>query len=368
MRKLTTKEFIGKAKLIHDNKYNYSLVDYKNNKIKIKIICNTHGLFLQRPSQHLSGSNCPKCMKILQVNTFKQNSKNKTKSTKTFIQTACNNHNNKYNYSKVDYKNSYTKVIIICPEHGDFLQRPNNHLAGQRCKLCSNNQLTTQSFIQKANKIHNNKYNYSLINYFNTNTSIEIICPIHGKFLQQPRKHLCKSNCPSCQKETTRLTQNNFIQRSNKIHNNKYDYSLTNYKNCRTKIIIICPKHGKFKQLSATHLNGSGCLKCGRNKTKISKSSIKWLEKIEKENNIKLEKEFPLIINNKQLFIDGFDPQTNTCYEYNGNYWHGSPSYYNPNDIHPVSKITYGKLYQKTLKREELIKQAGYNLITKWGN
>jgi hypothetical protein len=110
----------------------------------------------------------------------------------------------KYDYSKVDYKNNYTNVIIICHRHGEFNQRPNNHLNGSGCLACgmTNGHIKllddTKSFIEKAQIIHGNKYFYDNVNYVNVKTKISIICPKHGEFKQTPNKHLSGDGCPIC--------------------------------------------------------------------------------------------------------------------------------------------------------------------------
>ena len=177
------------------------------------------------------------------------------------IEKANKIHNNKYDYSLVEYKNAHTKVKIICPKHGVFEQRPNNHIdMKQGCPLCSGN-VKLINFSEKSNKIHNNKYDYSLVNYINNNTMVKIICPLHGVFEQRPKEHLKGSGCPICY-GNKRLSTKEFIVKSNEIHNNKYDYSLTEYKNDKTKVKIICPKHDVFEQKPNDHLKGCGCAKC----------------------------------------------------------------------------------------------------------
>src|ERR1039457_5451688 len=107
--------------------------------------------------------------------------------------------NQVYDYSRFIYFDNKTKGIIVCPVHGEFLQRPKNHLNGQGCAKCSNNQkLDKQTFIIKANCIHQSKYNYSLVDYVNSATKIEIIGPVHGKFPQRPNNHLAGQGCPKC--------------------------------------------------------------------------------------------------------------------------------------------------------------------------
>ena len=185
--------FIEKAHKIHNNKYDYSKVEYINSRTKVCIICPIHGEFWQTPNNHLNGNNCPICGKI------KRASKN-TSTTEEFIKRAREIHGDKYDYSKVEYKNVMEKVIIICPIHGEFEITPNSHLSNHGCPKCANNQkYTTEDFINLAREIHGNKYDYSKVEYKNVYTNICIICPIHGEFWQKPSHHLYrKCGCPIC--------------------------------------------------------------------------------------------------------------------------------------------------------------------------
>ncbi len=198
---LTNKEFILKANEIHKGKYDYSKVNYKNNHTKVCIICSKHGEFWQQPGSHLIGRGCKECGKEKLSNI-------KTSNTTEFIKKAKLVHGNKYNYDKVSYIDSQTKVCIICPEHGEFWITPNNHLRGQGCLKCYNKRRNisqksnTDEFIKKAKTIHGNKYDYSKVDYVNCSTKICIICPEHGEFWQRPDHHLTsKSGCPKCQEK-----------------------------------------------------------------------------------------------------------------------------------------------------------------------
>ncbi len=123
-------------------------------------------------------------------------------NTEEFINKANKVHNGKYDYSKVEYVNAKTKICIICPEHGEFWQTPNNHLSGKGCALCANeNKLhlynkSNDKFISEAQMIHNGKYDYSKVEYVNAKTKICIICPEHGEFWQTPHNHLQGQGCP----------------------------------------------------------------------------------------------------------------------------------------------------------------------------
>jgi hypothetical protein len=150
-------------------------------------------------------------------------------------------HGNKYDYSRVKYVNNKTNVKIVCPQHGEFEQTPSNHVRGANCYYCSiiicanNRRSNTSEFVNRAIEIHGNKYNYSKVEYFKALSKVIIICPIdgHGEFEQQPNDHLFGHGCKKCgiedSKNKQRKTNNNFIEDANKIHNNKYDYSLIEY-------------------------------------------------------------------------------------------------------------------------------------------
>ena len=138
-------------------------------------------------TNHLRGQGCPKCAGT------------KKSSTKEFIEKARKVHGDKYDYSKVEYINNKTKVCIICPEHGEFWQTPNCHLSGDGCAKCSKkHKYTTEEWIEEAKKVHGNKYDYSKVNYINSQTKVCIICPEHGEFWQKPDRHLLGQGCPIC--------------------------------------------------------------------------------------------------------------------------------------------------------------------------
>ena len=250
----TTEQFIIDAKKVHGNKYDYSKTKYIKYKFKICIICPEHGEFWQTAGNHLQGNGCPKCNGGIKYNT------------QDFIEKSNIIHSNKYDYSKSVYEKSNKKVCIICPEHGEFWQTPGNHLNGQGCPKCVGKNKNTQSFIEESNKIHSNKYDYSKVKYNGIFDKVCIICPEHGEFWQRPHEHLRGYGCKKCaytriQKITTECSEN-FEQKSMKIHGNKYDYSKVDYKNAITKVCIICPEHGEFWQTPNKHLQGQGCPKC----------------------------------------------------------------------------------------------------------
>lgn len=137
-RKASINEFIAKARNVHGDKYDYSKVNYINATTKVCIICPIHGEFYQTPSRHLLGG-CKKCGVDTRV-------KKRTISRDDFIKEANIKHNYKYDYSKVEYINSKTKICIICPIHGEFWQTPNSHLNGRQCVRCGYESIKKQYF------------------------------------------------------------------------------------------------------------------------------------------------------------------------------------------------------------------------------
>jgi hypothetical protein len=156
-------------------------------------------------------------------------------------------HGDKYEYTELIKINKYSHLKIICKIHGEFIKRTGNHIVKkQGCSLCTKPaKLTTEMFIEKANNIHNNKYDYSESIYINGKNKIKIKCIQHGIFEQLPTNHLNGQNCPECQ-TNKKVTKEDFIKRSIKIHGNKYDYTNINFTIMTNPIEIICKNHGAF--------------------------------------------------------------------------------------------------------------------------
>ena len=279
-----TSEFIEKAKQVHGNKYDYSKVEYVNAHKKVCIICQEHGEFWQRPSNHLNGDGCPVCR-------YSKISNKTKKSNEKFIKESKLIHGDKYDYSKVEYINNHTKVCIICPEHGEFWQLPNNHLKGCGCPSCGGNKkYTLDTFIEKAKKVHGNKYDYSKVNYINCNTKVCIICPEHGEFWQSPACHVIRHyGCPICDESHLErdvrelLNENNinFIQEYNEKWLGKQfaDFYLP-----KENIIIECQGEGHF---APVRFNGIGWDKARKNYLNVVRLDNEKREKC-KKNGTKL--------------------------------------------------------------------------------
>ncbi len=284
----------------------------------------------------------------------------KTLTVEQFVEQANKTHKNKYDYSKVSYLHSKKIVEIICLEHGSFFQIPNSHLQGRGCSKCSKKYSpSTEEFIQKAQSIHDGKYDYSKVEYNNNNVKIEIICKKHGSFFQTPSHHLQNHGCPQCGGSNPGSTKE-FTKRVKQIHMDKYDYSKVDYINNKVKVELVCPVHGSFFQTPKKHLVGHGCIKCSH---LISKVETKWLD----EQNVSKEyRQFKINIDKKWFKVDGFNPETNTIYEFFGDYFHGNLKLFKKEDFNQRCRKTFGELYQKTLKRIKTFKENGYNVIYVW--
>ena len=315
-------KFVEKAKVVHNDKYDYSKVKYVNSETKVCIICPEHGEFWQMPYVHTSGSGCPKCGRLKSNNS-------KALQLNTFIEKAKQIHGNKYDYSKVNYVNGNTKVCIICPKHDEFWQRPSSHLNGAGCKLCFEDKkknlynITQQEFIDKCQNTHGNKYDYSKVVYTNGKSKICIICPKHGEFWQEAYSHSIGNGCPKCASiliaEKKTLTQKEFIENSQKIHGDKYNYAKVKYSNARDKVLITCPEHGDFWQMADSHMRGHGCPVCG-NSLSIPENEIYSF--LKENTNFEIEQRNRYII--KPYELDLYIPDKNIAIEFNGIYWHSS--------------------------------------------
>ena len=154
--KLTNEEFIKRSKEKHKNKYDYSLVEYKNTNSKVKIICPEHGVFEETAKEHIFGHGCSKCKGLFKY------------TTQTFIEKSKLKHDNRYDYSLVNYINSQTRVKIICPEHGIFNILPAKHIWGDSCPKCANSLGFGKSWMKNCIKQNRKTYLY-FIRLFNEN-------------------------------------------------------------------------------------------------------------------------------------------------------------------------------------------------------
>lgn len=317
--KRTTEQFVQECIDLFGNKFNFSKTKYIGVTKPIEIICKEHGSFITTPDKLFQSKHgCQTCA----LTYFKPREKGRT--TQEFIEDAIKIHSNKYDYSKSNYLGAVFKLEIVCPRHGSFFQTPASHITGAKsgCRKCSNEILATKN--SKRGK------------------------ELFGK------------------------SQEWFIQKANSIHGETFDYSQARYTNYYTKVIVICKHHGSFKITPDCHLHGTGCRTCSKTRKFSQKAikwlvSIEQNQNIfiQHAGNIG-EYHIP----NTNYNVDGFHKETNTIYEYYGDIWHGNLKKFNPEEkCHPFDKtISAGELNAKTIKREQRLISLGYNVVSVWEN
>jgi hypothetical protein len=304
-KKVTTEDFIQRARVLHGDKYDYSKTIYFAAIKDVTISCPMHGEFQQRPANHLSGRGCREC-----------GGNNPLTITK-FIERANAKHGFRYDYSQVNFQNVENKTIIICPDHGPFEQRVMTHLKGFNCPKCGRESVaeklghSLQRFLQDAKNAHGDKYNYSEVDYKNALSKVKIICPVHGFFHQTPASHVRGIACSKCSDliaaDKRRLSTDEFIARARVVHGNKYDYSSADYVTSHSKVKIICPEHGSFWQSPATHTMGNkaGCPGCATSGFDQTKPALLYYLAVLTDNeetlykigitNLTVQKRFPTV-------------------------------------------------------------------------
>lgn len=356
MRRLTNQQCISKLQKIYGNNLDYSKVNYINSRFYITLICPIHGEFQQKANMALRGKGgCPKCKRKFTFN-----------DGNTFIQTAQNIHGHKFDYSKVNYIDRNSPVIIICPVHGEFLQSPIRHLQSKfGCKQCyidskktkpqklsleEKAEIRKNEWIEKCRDIHKNKYDYSLVKpIYNLSSKVPIICPVHGVFYQNADSHM-KHGCNKCARllvgNKLKLSFEDFKERAIKIHGNKYIYN--NYKSMHAKIKIICPEHGEFTMTPSNHLKGYGCPTCASSKGEL------FINQLLTQLGVSFTKQFSIRLDTKvkvtNLVVIDFkiEHDNNIIFiEYNGIQHYKYIPYFHNHDI---------SYFNAQLKRDLLLK------------
>ena len=244
-------------------------------------------------------------------------------TTEEFIKKSKEIYKDKFSYNNVNYVDNNTKVKLWCNDHNGFIeQTPHQHLRGNGCKVCADKEKglkyrsNTEEFIEKANKVHNNKYDYSKVNYTRSCEEVEIICPnCNNSFYQTPNNHLLGHGCPKCCDSGVLLTTEEFIEKANKVHNNKYDYSKVNYINAITPVEIICNKCNlSFWQTPHSHLSGSGCPMCKC--SKLEEETRLFL--IGSGLDFKEQFTWDWLVYKRNQFVDFYIPEFNAAIECQG--------------------------------------------------
>lgn len=201
-----------------------------------------------------------------------------------FISLSNNKYSNKFLFPNInnEYETCNSYITIICPTHGEFNCRARVHIHSKYgCKRCSEVlaprlakgtkgvlRKDPDKFIEDAKVIHGEKYDYSKTYYISRLTPITITCYIHGDFSMEAKRHLEGRGCKKCWEERARLPIHLFIEKAEKVHGKKYDYTKMDYISYTKTITLICNEHGEFTLNAGEHINGKGCAKCKQNKEK----------------------------------------------------------------------------------------------------
>ena len=247
--KYTIEDVVARFRVIHGDRFDYSLVTSSKSMDKIEIVCTEHGVFKQTVAHHLVSRGCPECAyESIRL------------PLADFIAKSQEVHNYKYSYEKISFYPGYnSKVVITCPEHGDFQQSAGPHMQGKGCRECGTKvslskrytEFTTDNFISKVKAVHGDRYDYSSTEYINTETKVKIICKTHGVFEQRPKCHEAGKGCAKCRNDNTTY---NFIQkyRDNRELGNKdgliYILKITGNDESFLKLGITSNKSGRFKR------------------------------------------------------------------------------------------------------------------------
>lgn len=328
---LNTEKFLKKYHQKFGDRYDTSLVDYKDFETDVKMICPKHGAFEITPHELMRGKGCPKCGN-------ERSGESRRLSRKEVLERVNKIHNFKYGYDKYNGEKLSEETIIICPIHGEFRQTMRKHLMGSGCPKCANERRSANqrknlsTVIEQCKEVHSNKYRYALdFEYINNKSRLHAVCPIHGDFWQEINSHLHGEGCPICGKDEVknklRKDKDFMVNRAREVHGDRYSYDNFNYVNWHTKGTVTCPIHGDFLVTPLNHItNGSGCPKCSHPISKWEKEVYDFIVSL----GVECEQSNRNILDGKE--IDIFVPKFNIGIECDGLRWHNEQ--YKDKDYH----------------------------------
>lgn len=307
------------------------------------------------------------------------------KTLETFIKQSREKYGDLFDYSLSEYNGMHNLITLKCKNNHIFTTIPATHLIKKSkggCKQCHNDnrpnlliKYNQEIFIEKVSELHNYAYDYSKTVYNGLRIPIIITCKIHGDFIQNPVNHLHhKHGCNDCGRIRTTnaqsLSEDQIAEKLNKfrrIHNNRYQYGKIFRENNILWLEIICPKHGSHTTRFFNHEKGHGCPSCIRVSSRVQ---IQWLEYrsirdgfIQHSSNLG-----EYVVPDTKFCVDGYQKETNTIYEFQGDYWHGNPDIYDLNEMNKTVNETFGTLYFNTVAKNNLLKDKGYCVIEMWEN
>jgi hypothetical protein len=318
-RKRTEEEAIEEFKIKHGNKYDYSDLEYKNGSSLIKIGCPTHGWFYQKASEHKIGYGCAKCA-----------NHEKSPPYEEWLNSCVERHNNYYDYSISKYETLSKSVRIICPKHGIFTQKAGTHRNGSGCKKCGDDRkslkyqqlFTTESYIEKLEEKHGDKYDYSKVNYTTLKNPVTLTCPKHGDFTRFPQNLLKGGGCDKCLDEIRVKKSLTKVKKHFKHNNFELVIDESKFKGFNNEIFLTCSKHGEFVRFLDMNIFvlNHPCLKCGM---KISKLEQRVSETLDDLGISHIQHTRYKDDNGKIYEIDILTPDLSIGFEINGLRYHG---------------------------------------------
>nr|DAV34444.1 MAG TPA: endonuclease-like protein [Caudoviricetes sp.] len=280
-----------------------------------------------------------------------------------FIRRAKDVHGEKYDLTQAIYRSTSEPVEVVCRKHGVFSIRANHFMNGVGCPKCGYAstgkalQLPKEEFINRLKVLFGDAYDYSSVEYGGYKVPVKLVCPEHGVFEKQAGMLLAGKGCKQCgikrraekrrgvsvpSKIPANVRGSSFIQKAEKLHNGKYDYSEVDYTTSHRPVGIICPKHGKFQQTPNNHLQGKGCIKCTCNAISRVEQSLKdTFPQFEQGNRSQLD----------GLELDLYEPNKRLAIEVNGVHWHTTE---------------FGKTRSSHLNKTELCESKGIALLHFW--
>lgn len=363
----------------HGDAFDYSPTKFELPEAQLnQFICKKHNNRFQETItnhvRYLSGG-CKECDKEWQ-------SVRQSMSVREFIEKAIQLHGDKYDYSRVrQFKNQHELVLIGCnnPEHGYFLKSPANHLhirLKQGCPECGHRRgaekiaKSWESFLEDARKVHGDDYDYERGHYATTRSIIEIYCKeCKVYFPQRVTDHLSGNGHPLCNREKgvqklKTLDTEVVVEKCREVWGNTYDYSKVKWVRDSVPLEVGCLKgHGYFLIDYYNHTGlKRGCRKCGS--TRRGKQNL-WLDSIGIPDDFEHREATLKFPDSSWVFPDGMYRKDKIVYEFWGDFWHGNPEKYNPDDYAHNGK-TFGELYDATQLKRDKYKHFGFELIEIW--
>lgn len=363
----TRESFIRKAKDVYGDTYTYEQVVYISSMTLVRIGCPKGHMFSRLPNKFLQGEGCGECSG--HGRTFAEF---RRRSDEKYGKDT-------FKFQEEDYYGMTSLLQVTCPMGHKFTIDAHTHIREKSkggCMECSRNQAsirkshTQEDCVTLFESTHGDRYDYSLLTYVNSTTPVTIICRIHGEFQQTPSSHIQGSGCKQCGfkqlANTKTRSDEEWINRARSVHGDKYAYlrvfRLIDLKN-RPFFEIHCSKGHMFTQRCEHHLQGNGCPSCTN---RFSKPQKEWLDYIAVERDIQYGESGEFKPPGTTFFVDGFCANTNTIFEFQGDFWHGNPKCFDQILINPKTGCTYGELFSKTISRRAKLESLGYVVVEMW--